>query len=253
MEQKVHFKFQLAGNVIDVLCCSPATKWHCRDYLVDETSDAQLHIEINQADIEGERAYLLSKKDGDEPLEASSPEALERLVLCRRAAELLPLYDRVLFHCSALAMDGNGVLFTAKSGTGKSTHTGLWRRVFGERVVMINDDKPFLSIGTDEIRVYGSPWRGKHLLGENTSAPVKAICIVCRGEENRIERISPREALPMLLQQTYQPKQRDSVQRTMMLTDRLSRNVAIYRLYCNMEEEAALTASRGIGFNDEKG
>lgn len=246
METTIQFKFRLAQTAIGVRCCLAHTRYYCRDYLLPDSEPTDFDICITEADIAAERAYLLSKKTGNEPLEASTVEALEILVLCRKAAEVLPDYGAMLFHGSALAFDGSGVLFTATSGTGKSTHTALWRKVFGERVQMVNDDKPFLLFAADGVFVQGSPWRGKHRLGSNVAAPIKAICILNRGEDNRVERISAREALPVLMQQSYQPKSPEMLLQTIKLVSRLSAEVPIYRLFCNMEEEAARVAQQGI-------
>lgn len=234
------FHMQVAGIVFRVTCQYASTLRHCRDYLTEE-KEAET-ILITPEDIEGERRRLLSKKNPGEALEASTPEALERLQLCRRIAERLPKYDRVLFHGSSLAVDGRGVLFTAKSGTGKSTHTRFWREEFGSRVRMVNDDKPFLHIGEDAVTVYGTPWRGKHSLGENISAPLEAIYFVNRGVDNRVEPMTPRELYPLLLQQTYTPEDPEAVVRSLALVDRLSRNVKLLKLYCNLDPQAAHVA-----------
>ena len=231
---------QAADIEFCVSCQHASTLRHCRDYLTD--APAQETIFITREDIEGERNRLLAKKNPGEALEASTDEALERLHLCRRIAELLPKYDRVLFHGSSLAVDGRGVLFTAKSGTGKSTHTRFWRQEFGERVRMVNDDKPFLHIGENGVTVYGTPWRGKHALGENTQAPLEAIYFVNRGEENSVQPISPRELYPLLLQQTYTPDDPNAMVKTLALVERLSRSVKLLKLYCNLDPQAAHVA-----------
>lgn len=251
MNENHVFKIRLAGTVIAVSCCYPTTKRYCADYLAGEQEPAVLDITITAEDLARERAYLNRKKDGA-PQEASTPEALESLVLCRRAAELLPPRGAVLFHGSALAMDGAGIIFTAASGTGKSTHAALWRRVFQDRVVTINDDKPFLRADSEGFAVCGSPWRGKHRLGGNVSAPVKAICILSRGQENRIRRLEPREALPMLMQQTYRPRSTAAMLPTLRFAERLSREVEVYSLTCNMDPKAAWVAWQGITRNDEE-
>ena len=238
------FHMQVAGIVFRVTCQYASTLRHCRDYLTEE-KEAET-ILITPEDIEGERRRLLSKKNPGEALEASTPEALERLQLCRRIAELLPKYDRVLFHGSSLAVDGRGVLFTAKSGTGKSTQTRFWRQEFGERVRMVNDDKPFLHIGQDAVTVYGTPWRGKHSLGENISAPLEAIYFVNRGLDNRVEPMTPRELYPLLLQQTYTPEDPEAMVRSLALVDRLSRNVKLLKLYCNLDPQAAHVALEAL-------
>lgn len=251
MSQSFNFKFKLAQTVIAVSCCLPTTKIICTDYLVSDREPSAAAISVTPGDIMQERAYLTEKKEGA-PLEASTPEALERLVLCRKSAELLPQYGAVLFHGSALAMDGEGILFTAASGTGKSTHAALWRQVFGSRVVTINDDKPFLRADAAGFTVFGSPWRGKHRLGANTAAPVKAICVLHRGEENTIRRLTPREALPILMQQTYRPRSLGAMLPTMQMTERLSREVPVYALTCNMDPQAAWVAWRGINLDKEE-
>lgn len=246
MTENVTFQVRMADLDFLVDCRHASTKDLCADYFVTSENVPAETIVITAADVEGERQRLLRKKNPGEMLEASTPEALERLHLCRRAAELLPKHERVLFHGSCLSIDGQGVLFTAKSGTGKSTHTRLWRQVFGDRVQMINDDKPFLHIADAGVTVYGTPWRGKHRLGGNYSAPLRAIVFVCRGEENRVEPVSPRELFPLLLQQTYTPDDPAAMAQTLALVERLSRSVRLLKLYCNMDPEAAEVAYRGL-------
>lgn len=246
METSIEFCIEIAHLNFVVFCNYESTKIAC-DAFLSKQIDMASQIIISREDVAEERRLL----KGDEPPLATTDEALEALSLCRKLAEYLPQHDRVLFHGSSLAMDGEGVLFTAKSGTGKSTHSRLWREVYGDRVVMINDDKPFLCIAEDGVTVCGSPWQGKHKLGTNASAPLKAICIVCRDQENRIERISPKEGFPLLLQQTYAPRDPFAMTRTLALVDRLSKSVALYRLYCNMDPEAAEVACREI-FTDKK-
>lgn len=241
------FNICVADVIFSVRCCFTSTKLLCSSYLVEDSAQAQEAIVITKTDLDRERAWVLRK----DPQDRSTVQAIESLALCRQLALRLPNYDSILFHCSALAFDGEGVLFTAKSGTGKSTHTRLWREMYGDRVVMINDDKPFLRITENGAAVYGSPWRGKHNLGTNTSAPVRAICVVCRGEDNRLERVSAREMFPLLLQQTYAPEDPVAMACTLALVDKLSKQVGLFRLYCNMDPEAAEVACGGI-FTDKK-
>lgn len=245
MDQDVVFQMRLADLVFQVRCRFPSTMHYCQAYLTCNL-EVDEEISITPKDVKQEGERLLSKKNPGQPLEACTDPALEIIFLCRCIAECLPKHDRILFHGSTLSMDGRGVLFTAKSGTGKSTHTRLWRERFGDRVQMINDDKPFLHIEGDSVRVFGNPWRGKHGLGDNLSAPLKAICFVCRAEENRIEPISARDLFPLLLQQTYSPEDPEMMVRTLALVQRLSRNVRLYRLSCNMDPAAAEVAYRGI-------
>ena len=111
---------------------------------------------------------------------------------------------------------------------------------------MVNDDKPFLHVGENGVTVYGTPWRGKHALGENTRAPLEAIYFVNRGEENSVQPISPRELYPLLLQQTYTPDDPNAMVKTLALVERLSRSVKLLKLYCNLDPQAAHVALEAL-------
>ena len=248
MNDLIHFTLRMADLPVEVFCQFESTREYCADYLRNDGTAPDRSITVSEEILVEEQRQLRMKGDPG----AENRNVVENYSLCRALAEYLPSRDRVLFHGSSLALDGNGVLFTAKSGTGKSTHTRLWREVFGNRVAMINDDKPILHIGPENTRIYGSPWRGKHRLGSNLSAPLRAICIVCRDAENRILRLSPREALPTLLQQTYMPQDPRMLRQTLALADRLSRTVPVYRLYCNMDPQAAVVACEGLELEKKK-
>ena len=171
--------------------------------------------------------------------EENRNKELELLAVYRRIAEQMPFRDTFLFHGSAVAVDGAAYLFTARSGTGKSTHTRLWREMLGDRAVMVNDDKPLIRLTEDGAVVYGTPWNGKHRLGANISVPLKAVCILERAKQNTIRAITREEAFPMLIQQSYRPLDPAALAKTLSLVDRLSRTVSLYRLGCNMDPEAA--------------
>ncbi len=167
-------------------------------------------------------------------------EFLENNAIHILVADKLVEYNVLMLHGSALAMNGEGIIFTAKSGTGKSTHARLWREVFGAKVQMINDDKPLIRI--DEMKAYGTPWDGKHHLSSNTSVPVKAIVKIERAKENKIEPISVKDAMSLLMKQSY--ISRDPAKNVLLLDlyAKLIEKVSFYRLECNMEPDAAKVA-----------
>ena len=171
---------------------------------------------------------------------------LESIAIQRKITEKFFEYDILSFHGSVVAVDGVAYLFTAKSGTGKSTHTRFWRELFGERAVMVNDDKPFLEFKPEGVTAWGSPWMGKHRLGANIGVPLKAICILERGEENRISPIRAQEALPMLMQQSQRPQKAQNYPKYLELIDKLAGKVAFYRMTCNMDSQAAEMAYRAM-------
>lgn len=144
-------------------------------------------------------------------------------------------------HCSCLSCKGDGIIFTAPSGTGKSTHAALWRRHFGDDVQMINDDKPLVRERDGVFSVYGTPWRGKHNIGSNISAPIKAIVFLRQAPENTVERLTPFEALSLILQQTVMPADKSKMSTLLDLMDKLMETVPMYRLSCNISDEAVTT------------
>lgn len=202
---------------------------------------------ITQADIDVEREKS-AREDAVEgiPTRQYSDRYLEELAVYRKIAEKMLDYDTILFHGSVVAVDGIGYLFTAKSGTGKSTHTYLWREYFGTRAVMVNDDKPLLHISENGVIAYGTPYNGKHRLGANISVPLKAICILTRASDNHIEPITREQAYTMLLQQVYRPADMLKMTETLALVDRLADSIKLYQLGCNMDISAAKVAFEGM-------
>lgn len=241
------FTIQLAGLTVGVRGLSGSLKTFCRDYLSDAESSPDFTVELLDSDITREQ----QRSDAEAEVEGIPPRRwptsyLETLALYRRIAEQAPFFDTILFHSSAIAVEGEGYLFTARSGTGKSTHTRLWMERFGERAVMVNDDKPLLRICEDSTTVYGTPWDGKHHLSCNLAVPVKAICLLQRAETNHIRQIRPEEAYAMLLQQTYRPQDPAALSRTLELLDRMIGQVRLFRLGCNQNPDAALVAYAGM-------
>lgn len=235
------FTMRVAGQVVAVSAMYESSRAYCNAYLCDDASACTIRITPEDIAFEREKSRKEDLLEGVPP--RNLPDAYHEVTaIQRKLAEALFAHDTLLFHGSVVAVDGAAYLFTAKSGTGKSTHTRLWREVFGERAVMINDDKPFLHVGEEGVTVFGSPWNGKHRLGSNISAPLRAICILQRGTENRIRRITPKEAVSMLVQQSNRPQNRRLMLQYMRLLDRLAARVVFYNLECNMEPEAARVA-----------
>ena len=149
-------------------------------------------------------------------------------------------FDGMMLHASAVAVDGKAYLFSGQSGIGKSTHTGLWQQTFGDKVKLFNDDKPALRRLDGEWYAYGTPWSGKHGININMKVPIAGICFLKRGDQNKIRRLSPMEALPQVLAQTLR-RFKDADRLSLMLShvDKLVKEVPIYELYNRPEPEAA--------------
>ncbi|MBR3297937.1 MAG: hypothetical protein IKI64_01915 [Clostridia bacterium] len=239
------FTVRLAGLDIGISCRFAENRLFFTDYLSGE--EPLFKVEPKGADLERMRALFdaaaenegrQSRKYGAAFLENSAIHAL--------IAEELPAHGALLMHGSALALDGEAYLFTAPSGTGKSTHARLWREAFPGRVTMIDDDKPMLGFDEGGVTVYGTPWNGKHRLGSNTAFPLRAIALIERAEENGILRLSAAEAFPRLLGQIYAPRTRAAASGALALVSRLLGCAKVYLLRCRPDTEAARIAHEGM-------
>jgi len=235
----------IAGKNIRIHSRFDILRRYCRFYLTEGVPDFE--IQVSDADIafEQEKSRREDLMEGREVVEHPIPY-LESLAIYRAIAEKMLEFDTILFHGSALSVDGEGFLFTAKSGTGKSTHTRFWRETFGDRVVMVNDDKPLLRITDEGVIVCGTPWDGKHRISTNTMVPLKGLCILTRAAENSVEEITAKEAMPMLLQQTQRSANPASMVKTLQLLQKLTEKTGLYRLGCNLDPHAAVVAYEGM-------
>ena len=103
-------------------------------------------------------------------------------------------------HSSVVLHRGGAVLVLGESGTGKSTHTRLWRKHI-PGTELLNDDSPIVKVGRegDSPEVYGSPWSGKTPCYRNEHYPIRALLRLSQAPHNRIRRLRPLEAIGALL------------------------------------------------------
>lgn len=242
--------YKIADHIIEIKSLYQEIHDLCEDYTHCGNADFSISIEQSDINFEREKSVAERKIEGLSEKIKYADSYLETLAVYRKIAEYMIERDIILFHGSVIAVDGTGYLFTAKSGTGKSTHTRLWREYFGDRAYMVNDDKPLLKISENEVIAYGTPWDGKHKLSSNTAVPLKGICILSRDEYNHIEEINISEVYPMLIQQTYRPKTPNKMLKTLKLIDKLANTTKLFKLGCNMDIEAAIVAYNGMKGNE---
>ena len=236
---------ELASIPFEVKCRFPENEAFLKDY---ETPKTPLFtVEPTDKDLE----MIQAKHDRSARAGGKVPQQLERPFLENTALMLLSArelvaHDVLLIHSSALCMDGEGYLFMAPSGTGKSTHARLWREVFGDRVWMVNDDMPMLRIEKSRVMVCGTPWNGKHRLGLNASVPLKAIVWLYRSETNQIQPLSKAEAFPFVVHQAFGYDDLAIQSKIMNLEVRLLELVSRYKLGCTISTEAPSVAWEGM-------
>ena len=240
-----NFSMKIAGQTARVDALFESTPLYFGAYLTEEAPE--FSIIITREDIAFEQQDLLEEalREGFRPRTFTDP-FLERAAIGRRFAEFLLAHNTLWLHGSAVALDGRGYLFTARSGTGKSTHTRYWREVFGDRAVIVNDDKPFVTLTDTGALLHGSPWSGKHGLDTNITVPLKGICLLERGSEHRITPVSAEELLPLLEKQAYEPLTEEKAALSHALLERLSEKVSLWRMACTKSPDAARIAAAAM-------
>lgn len=204
------------------------------------------------------RDYLIEKPaEGADVIATATPEAVEeelkteptagagnaeKSCLFRCIAERSPYFGSFLFHCAAISYEGEGYLFGALSGTGKSTHISLWRQYLGETVKIVNGDKPLLRMNGEQAQICSTPWAGKEGWQDQSIVPLRGICLLQRGEKNTIERVEPKDCMGLIMQQVYLPRDRQALVLTLELLDRILAKTPVYLLHCDMSEEAVKTS-----------
>lgn len=210
-------RVKLAGIPVEIKAPAKTVAAYVRDYVVPE---------------EGAAAFSAAGND--------------ILDLHREVAEKMPLHDRLVCHGALIEADGKGILFTAPSGTGKTTHVRLWQKHAGDRMRVINGDKPILAVEETGVTGYGTPWMGKEQMGENFETPLSAVVLLERGETDRILRADPAEYLERLLMQIYLPEDPQASEKTFQLMEQLFTRVPFYVLTCTMNGSAYETAAAAL-------
>lgn len=203
-----------------------------RPYIIED-KEYDYEVIVSEDDINYEQS--LTDDIGINMLESS---ALFRYI-CKNVLES---YNGIFLHCAALKYNGKAYLFTAPSGTGKTTHIRLWMKNLGDRVEIINGDKPILRKKGDDIIVYGTPWQGKENYGSNISATLGGIFLLNRGTENSVEKATVKDSISFLLSQTLRPYEKENMIKLFEMIECIVKNIPIYHLKCNMENQAVQTA-----------
>ena len=224
-------------NIADLMVkmdCSGRTEKQAKPYLSPQKAEPDFAISP-------EKVKELNKK-----LMAKHPELSEDMSEYYSTGAIfyrnLLNFDGLMLHSSAVVVDGKAYVFTADCGTGKSTHTTLWLKRFGDRAFILNDDKPALRREDGVWYAYGTPWSGKHDISRNVRVPLAGIAVLERGEENEVVPFGGIEAVHAIIKQVNRSKSAESRIKLMQLMDKLLTDVPVWKLRCNMDQQAAEVA-----------
>ena len=238
----IAFNVKTANKVLKINAFNESTKRYCGAFLTNE--EPEYEITMTEEDLKNERS-------NSETGQVYVNEEISALY--RKIADLLVEDGIVVFHSSAISINGGGFLITARSGVGKSTHAKLLSEYIKEDFKYINDDKPLLEVKDNKVTVYSSPWNGKERRGNNISAPLKAIIFLNRGESNTFRKIINKEELYIkMLSQIYLPKEKSKREKALNIADKLLKNVNFYEINVTKEIESAKMTYEEIIKNEIK-
>lgn len=228
-------KYKIADVIVDFDVQYPRLKRQIEDYKYDGDGNTNIKIRF-------EEQFFKDRLNDFPHLDC---DTIEYMFLGAEYYTALVHFNGMMLHSSCVVYDGKAYLFSAPSGTGKSTHTQLWLKRFPGAYIL-NDDKPAIRITENGIYAYGTPFSGKTDLNVNTGVPIGGICVIERGKTNHIEKIPTDEALFNIMNQTVRPYKEEEMEKMLDTLDKVVRNVPMYKLSCNMELEAAEVAYNGM-------
>lgn len=202
----------------------------CRDYIIDDDNNIDITIDITDDDINNS-----VDANNDFP-----SYYIEANVCYRKIVHELYKYNAIMLHGSTIKYNDRAYIFTAKPGTGKSTHTNLLVKNYPNEISYINGDKPIIRYLNNSFYVFGTPWNGKEGYGENTKAILDSIIFLERGITNSVESIGKDKIISFIIQQIIYPNELEEMDKTLDILSKVLDRVNTYNLKCNMENDAAL-------------
>ena len=226
--------YKIADLIIEYSSNYNVLKERSNKYLItDNTLKPDSKIKVSNDEI----------KEIEDSYEENTTELAEYIVTGVKFYKELVNYKGCLLHSSAIVVDNESYLFSATSGTGKSTHTGLWMKYLkNKEKYILNDDKPAIRIIDNKIWTYGTPFSGKYDINENKKVKLKAICFIERSETNSIERLENDQAIKLFLEQTITDLNALEMMNLLETLDTIIKQIPVYKLKCNISEEAVKLA-----------
>ena len=230
-------KYKIADLIVEMNPKYNNTLELAKPFLYDGSRDADFELKVSDKYLD----QLMSKA-----AEGVNVEQMENFAFSNIFNRAAIKYGVMLVHSSALIYDGGAYLFSADSGVGKSTHTRLWLKAFGDKVHIMNDDKPVVKLYDDKAVAFGTPFDGGSGIALNEAYPLKAIIFIERGEENSVRVPETKEVIQKLYFQTAHMVDAETAEKMLINIERILSLAKFYVLTCNMDISAAYIVFENI-------
>lgn len=224
-------KYNIAGVIVEMNPMFDRTISQAKPYLTTSLNSPDISIELTI-----EKLEEIKKRYNHLDL-----EEIEYIFLGQLFYRHILKHNGILLHSSCVVKDNQAYLFSAPSGTGKSTHTNLWLEEFKDAFIL-NDDKPAIIYKDNTLYAAGTPFSGKHDISKNTLVPIKGICFIERSSNNWIKEISSKQAIFEILNQTERIPYEEDMNLILEHISNIVKNTKIYKMGCNISIEAVYTS-----------
>lgn len=215
----------------------PFSEKFCKNYIIN-SCDFDFEINVSEKEI-------LDEQNSSETI--FPLDYCESIVIYRKIAQNLYKYNAFVLHSVAISVDGNGYLFLAKSGVGKSTHISLYEKHFKERFKIINGDKPIIRFMNNKFYAYGTPYNGKENLGCKERVEIKGLCFIKRGSKNIAYSIDINKASILMFNQILLPDNQKDYDTLLNLIEILLSKVKLVEVQCTISPDAVKASYEALG------
>ncbi len=222
-------KCRIAGLNVNVETQNKKLLTQSEKYAFDFRCEPDINVNVNRD--------IINKFKEKSP--SMSFEIAEYLITGQYFYRRLLDFDGFMIHSSAIEYNGRAYMFSAPCGTGKSTHVDFWKQKLGDKVQVINDDKPAIRLIDGTFYCCGTPWSGKTDLSSNIMVPVGALVFIERSENNTIREIKSGEILKRFFPQTVRPATPEAMGRLLDLFESMLAKVPVYVLGAENNIKAA--------------
>lgn len=227
MKKKIYAK--IADIPFQIELQNECLEQYYKDYLCEPTEDAA-KISVSESELQQVRQMYITE---------TSEYLVELNEHILRVGDRLLDYDKCVFHGSAFLWHDKAWIFTAPSGTGKTSQYVLWKMLFDDEICILNGDKPVLEFLENQILVHPSPWRGKENMGIKHSAPIGGIIYLRQGRENHMETLCVKQAVqPIFGQFLFSASNATRIKQVAALEERLLRLVRTWQ-FTNCGDKAS--------------
>lgn len=224
-------KYNIAGLIVEMNPIFNRTLIQSVPYLIETDKEPAFKLDLSIDKI----------KELQKNYNHLSLEEIEYIFLGQHFYRHILKHNGILLHSSCVVKDNQAYLFSAPSGTGKSTHTSLWLNEFSDAYIL-NDDKPAIIYKDNILYAAGTPFSGKHDISKNLLVPIKGICFIERSNDNWIKEITSRQAIFEILNQTERVPYEQDMNLILEHISNIVTNTKIYKLGCNISKEAVYTS-----------